>query len=397
MLWPWVIAGVFLLSRSRVPAGSPTPAAMRITGGVVLAGLAVAMVAGGALSHEEAHRREAEARHPTIACLSAKLQTGGPIDCPEFNLPDLSPAVAYARYLDASFVRYFPIHPVPLGTNPPAPWFRWSRDADRVRVVNGERLAGGAWRSHGDVQLLIDVGRPEAMGQCAMLDVQGRVRTTAPNTVMAFFLPWGQSQYTAKASDMQAIGPDRDTFHLRLEHPLGFGDTLRLDPVEGAGEFEILDLEVRCRLRSRTEGIEPFFALAQTRQPVSLHRLEPVAGLAGGFRAGEESHAVFRTGYRYRMSTCRVLEVEARFAVERDDEAQLYFRPRGVGAFNEEHSRTLPVRASQEPQRLVFTVESPGGFHDELRFDPVRQPQAIRFDNLEVRCLKRTLRVRDED
>jgi hypothetical protein len=69
--------------------------------------------------------------------------------------------------------------------------------------------------------------------------------------------------------------------------------------------------------------------------------------------------------------------------------ARLFFRPLGANGFSEPDSLWHQVSPQPKPENLTFVVESAGGFEDQLRLDPVRRPQALRFVDVKVRCLRR--------
>jgi hypothetical protein len=230
-----------------------------------------------------------------------------------------------------------------------------------------------------------------------MVDIQGTIQPSSADEVTLFFRPWGQADFDSYSTMSRKIGPgaDEQSFHFRIEHPLGFEDQLRIDPVRRAGEFRINEIEVRCRLRLRTDVSPPFYSVRDGGRSIALQRLAPMAEGDGRFRSGEDPNAVFRTGKPYQMASCRFLEVDALFEAEFDDTAQLYFLPRDVHMFSETNSVTHAVEGSKL-QHVTFIAESASGFADELRLDPVRMPQVLRFVDVQVRCLKRTLRHRKE-
>jgi hypothetical protein len=49
----------------------------------------------------------------------------------------------------------------------------------------------------------------------------------------------------------------------------------------------------------------------------------------------------------------------------------------------------LPLTQQARPESYLFVAESLSGFEDAQRFDPVSQPQDIRFEDVKVRCLAR--------
>jgi putative flippase GtrA len=386
LLWPWVVAGVLLLAQRQ-----GLPPWIRATGPGAVAVAVAGMVAAGALNHDAVHQREAAAREPTVTCLAGKLQHGELLDCPEFNLPDLRPAFVYARHIGASFTRYFPILPIELGSDAaPAPQFRWSRDAQRVRRSELPAALHSPSGRPGSPRLIVDLG--EDLRYCAILDVRGRVRAGSDDHVTVHFRHWGEKAFSAQSALSSPVGPRRPVFHFQIDSPLGFENELGLTPGEEARGHVVEELEVRCRLRLAVDLIQPFFGVRDGKRPPALRNIEPMADGVGRFKAGERPMVVFTTGKTYEMATCRSLEVAVIYRVEREDVVQLFYRPGGARRFTEEHSVTQPVSPRDGMRRVVLVAESPAGFVDELRLDPVRQAQALTFFDIELRCLRRTLR-----
>lgn len=389
LLWPWVVAGLILLAQ-RPGAPVPGPVARRLGLAAVAMGTA-GMVAAGALGHVATYQRAAADRRPAISCLVDKLQRGGRIECEEFNLPDLTPAYVYARHIGASFVRYFPVLPIELGVDSPAPLFRLGRDAGRPP---GPAPAAAEPAPGADSPLrprhVIDLGA-EAR-DCAMLDVRGRARSAGADRVTVFFKPWGQRDFHADSSMTRPVTPASGHFLFRIEHPIGFENGLGIQG--GSPQVELEALEVRCRLRLRKHLIHPFHGVRDSKMPLRLERMERLADGPGRFRVGDRPHATFRTGRGYEMATCRTLEAVVIFQVEKEDIVQLYYRPRGSGGFVELHSVAQTVSPRSGMHHVALIAESPSGFADELRLDPVRKAQVVQFYDVELRCLRRTLRPR---
>lgn len=390
LLWPWLVAGVMVVGDRSVAPGLVRPLA-RPAGSVVVMTAVALMIWLGALGHFERHRLDASFRNSTVECLMDQLQKGEGIHCQEFNLPDLTHAYIYARQIEASFVRYFPVLPLELGVDSPPPWFRLSRDGDKVEARDLVRQAGLSYRAGDHPQLDITVGPPMDMAACAMLDVKGLIKTTGSDTVQLFFRPLGQREFTLASSASQPIsgGPQASEFSFRAENALGFEKTLRLLPVTSKQQFELGEVEVRCRLRDRFDAVAPFYAMSNSTIPAELRNIEPIGDGEGRFRASALPRIVFRTGQGHTMASCRFLEVQANYQVETSDIGQLFFRPLGVDGFSEPDSLWKPVSPQPKPENLTFVAESASGFEDQLRLDPVRRPQALRFVDIKVRCLRR--------
>jgi putative flippase GtrA len=386
LLWPWVVAAAVVLLRGRRTSWTPASA---VLSPLTCAAAIVLMVWGGAFGHFGHHRMEASFRKATVTCLMTQLQRGNGIDCPEFNIGDLTPAYVYARRVGASFVRYFPVLPAELGLDDPPPWFRLGRDPANVELYNMTAAPGG-YVAGPDPRLTIRLGRAEEMENCVMLDVTAVVSASQDDMVQLYFRPRGQAQFSESSSSIQALkgGAGPAKFAFRLESQTGFEDSLRLDPVNKAQEFTLPQLEVRCRLSHSTR---PFFELDQPPKPVYMldsAQLDPVIGDLGAYRAGDESMVAFRTDRPMQMRECNVLAVEVQVTAQREARAQVFFMPRGEDEFIEKNTATLAVRPMPggQPQPLEFRFESSTGFDNKLRFDPVDAAQDIRLTNVKVSC-----------
>lgn len=394
LLWPWLAAGAMVAWERSGSVGS------RLRGGGALVSVLVVfgvlgMLRLGALDHFERHRRESSFRRGTVECLMEQLQKGEGIRCEEFNLPDLTPAYIYARDIGASFVRYFPVLPLELGLDPPSPWFRLSRDGGRTQLRNIDPLAGPFLRAGDDAQLHIDIANTAGMASCVMIDVRGMLKVEHPDTVRLYFRPLGQQEFSeASSRSLPVQGVKKaSVFSFRLEHPVGFESTMRLDPVASSQRFELAELEVRCRLKSRYDTISPFYAITDGTSPGKLESMKPLGDGPGRFRAGDNAQVLFRTGHRHNMASCRLLEVQAIYRVQAADAGKLYFRPKGAGGFSEQHSVSLPVAPEAQARAFSFVAHSAAGFEDGLRFDPVERPQDVQFEDIKVKCLKRIDRL----
>ncbi|MFC5500501.1 GtrA family protein [Caenimonas terrae] len=389
LLWPWVIAAAIVLFKGRRPA---LPTSLAAASPVLCAAAIYLMVAGGALAHFQRHQMEASFRNATVTCLMSQLQKGEGIDCPEFNMPDLTPAYIYARRIGASFVRYFPILPLDLGVDDPPPWFRLSRDEARVDRHN-VTAQGAGYLAGDDPQFHIRIGRPVEMANCVLLDVTALVSADRDDEMQVYFRGYGQPEFSEEHSRKMALkgraGPKAISF--QVESDSGFEDTLRVDPVNKQQPFSMPQLEVRCRLKYSTL---PFFTLAQPPKGAQLldsAYLDPVAGDVHAYRAGDDAQVTFRTDKPQTMAECSTLDVQAKMSVEHKANAQIYFVGRGKKEFTEKASVMLPVAPTGDatPQQLVFRLESPIGFEDRLRFDPVDSAQRVRVSDVQVSCHRR--------
>jgi hypothetical protein len=90
------------------------------------------------------------------------------------------------------------------------------------------------------------------------------------------------------------------------------------------------------------------------------------------------------------MIKCRRINVTARIRAEESDVAQLFYKIPGQSKFTETASRIAPFEYNTQPIELLFNLDSPHGFTDEFRFDPVTKSQKIGLLSLDVKCRIRT-------
>jgi len=95
---------------------------------------------------------------------------------------------------------------------------------------------------------------------------------------------------------------------------------------------------------------------------------------------------IFNTGNAKKMAECKTLEMEVSMKVSESSLAQLFFMSPNQTDYQESAAATQMVHADGHFKNIIFTVHSPNGFIDKLRFDPVTMPQQFDIKELEVRC-----------
>ncbi|MEO8117746.1 MAG: hypothetical protein ABI606_00300, partial [Rhodoferax sp.] len=174
LLWPWLAAALIVswqpLSKTTLAHKAPVATALTTS---LVAVFVLLMIDGGVFRHASQYKSEVFFRLPTIACLAGQLQRDEVIDCPEFGKHDMRAAYAYGRTTGASFVRHFPILPISLGSDEPAPWFRWTRDKASVTMhnVRPAKTSGLSLLAEADSQIWFETGRGVEMARCMLLDV----------------------------------------------------------------------------------------------------------------------------------------------------------------------------------------------------------------------------------
>lgn len=248
LLFPWLAGGLALAGRR-----GATWRPRAVLAGVLVLACAVAWFRG--VFDVPAFYRAASAYQANeIRCLTRQLGTGQPVVCPGYTMmgiTDLSPAYAYAREINASFVRYLPL--VERG--------RFGKDL--LGGVSAASLPETQWRqsralpdgwrqSDGDAQLIIDIPDRADAARCRVLGVQLGVRAHEPSAAQVFYRAEGQTNYTEDASVRKAYTPGQDGNALvefvieTRDH--GFEPALRIDPHRGHEPFQLTDLRVACLL-----------------------------------------------------------------------------------------------------------------------------------------------------
>ena len=391
ILWPWLLAALIRLAADSASRRSAERALVLLP--VALLPL---VIAAGAMDHFSAHEKEVRYRLPTIACLMAQAQRGEGINCAEFNMPDFSPAFDYGRRTGASFVRHYPILPIPLGIDDPAPLFRLSRDRDRTTYHRLEALSEGSdrYRAGDDAQLSIRTGEVAPMANCSLLQLTAKLRSDTDAYAQVYFRRRNQPGFSEEASARAELPRSKRWQILRFElaSASGFEDALRFDPTNSAQSIEIGEVEVRCRIAGAVDpevavSAIPLYRLGEGSGTISTTRISRVG--AGVFRGDSDPSMILSVGRPKQMRACAKLGVEVVLRTEVEDFAQLFYLPRGERDFVEERSSRLPVAVSQHGRLMRFQVQSSSGFEDEIRFDPVSRPQRFGLNWLAVSCLKR--------
>ena len=245
LLWPWVAAAACVVLRGHLHGGQR----LAVSLGVVLT---VLMLAGGVLSHAQSHGETAAWRQANLRCLLAQMQRGETVDCPEYVTVDMAAAYAHGRASGAAFVRQFPVLPMPVGDHPP-PAFRWTRDGMHAQLHELSWDPGGAvLRSTGsDPQMLLQMGAPEALARCRLLQVSALLRSDQADILQVFYRSLGETDYTEAHSQRvswQAAPGVLQRLDLQIDSATGFESHLRVDPGSRPQSIELLELEVRCQL-----------------------------------------------------------------------------------------------------------------------------------------------------
>jgi hypothetical protein len=382
LLWPWALAALLAWLRS-----SPAIHARWINRAVLPLMLLFApfVFVQGAFDHQNQHKTESIYRRDEVACLMGRLQSGQAIFCREFNMPDMTPAYRYAAKINASFVRYFPLLPIPLGSDDPSPLYRWTRDGSATTLHNLVIGKDQSLVARDDPHFLIKTGLPGSMQACQLLDVRMSIQPTQADVVQLLYKVTGQPNFDEATSQKQdvLVQPQPQIISFRLESPNGFQDELRLDLVTQAQALKLQEIEVRCRLRADDA---PFFVLRPGIDSVRLVNMTLISSQTLSFQAAADPTLVFATGRAREMARCATLTFSASLQVPTSQSAQVFFRRKGESDFSEAASVSQKILPSQQPAKISFRLHSRIGFEDEIRFDPVDNAPNFRLSDIQLVC-----------
>lgn len=247
LLWPWLFAGIVLLSKRTIPGER-----RYIVWGFIALLLAVFAIDQGATSHFKTFKDVSVKRTSTdLACLRRKLEGAGGIVCPTLApYGDLRPAFRYAIRTGASFIRYLP--PTMAGSDPGSgPQFIMAfTDPSSYRVVHsrvehadahGLQLSGAR-----DPMIIFSTGKQPALSDCVALQVVADVWAAYADRAQLFYRPMGVEKFNEHDSIRVDLKKGGSRVNFVAVSPTGFTDRIRLDPVANYQPSRVTDLAVRC-------------------------------------------------------------------------------------------------------------------------------------------------------
>lgn len=139
-------------------------------------------------------------------------------------------------------------------------------------------------------------------------------------------------------------------------------------------------------LGKRRETIAAFYKMDGNAKP----RMRGLEALGNGvFRAvGGDPQLLIQTNLPQITRRCTTLDVEIDIKASTRDTLQLFYAPAGE---SEEYSELSSVRAAVGGdgawQTVVFRLESPNGFFESMRLDPVTRPQVLEMSGIRLYCV----------
>lgn len=251
LLWPWVAAAGFSALKELSSSGERYTHAFALVVPLIAIPYAIAF---GAFSHQSFFGSHEKWRLATqVRCLQTALNKNEDITCPTLYPGNLTTAFAHGEQIGSSFTRYFARNPAPPPADEAASNLRLPIRLETLRLINiaGTRQKGDAvaYEAMPDPILIADLP-PHSLRQCSHVEVAVLMRASQPDSAQMFYLPSGQTEYTAQAS-VSAPVPGQETgfawIVLSARSVRGFEAELRLDPVGQKQNFEVKELEVRCR------------------------------------------------------------------------------------------------------------------------------------------------------
>ena len=252
LLPPWMIAGLIELGKSQpfqFQRISKFAAAAAVSATISL------LIVGPTLSQGSYFRAQQQWRLSNdIACVRIAIEERR-MTCPWYADDSLLPGLDYARLTGASFMRYFPLHPTPLGKGDPPPLFSMTDvPSHAMTLINTEvvRVDGDATLfSAGDDPVIVVTLPAGTLRQCGILEVSGLTQIEREDTAEIFLLKPDQAEFASPPAASAAIPATTSAafsqFTMFASSPTGFGDRVRIDPVAIRQPFAMKALEIRCR------------------------------------------------------------------------------------------------------------------------------------------------------
>lgn len=245
ILWSWVVAILFLLMKKY-----SSNLSYKIALVIPLIVIPFTLYSG-VFNHAPYFKHDAEVKINGISCINQELQKKSDINCPQIYPAPLKSALFKAKETGASFTRLIPI------SIPTVPIFKMSNDLigkpiGLKNVVVSEHKDGivTLQSKDNDPMIFFNTGNAEKMAECRTLEMEVSMRISQSTFAQLFFMLPNQSDYQESASIIQWIDASNDFKNMifTVNSSNGFSDKLRFDPVATSQQFDIKELEIRCRI-----------------------------------------------------------------------------------------------------------------------------------------------------
>jgi len=246
ILWSWVVAILFLFVKKYSNN-------LLYKVAVIIPLIVIPFTLfSGVFDHGKYFQHESKIRINGISCITQELQKGSEINCPQLYPAPLKLAFFKAKETGASFTRT-----IPTIISDTSLIFQMSKDLNnktielKNAVVNEHKNGVFTLQSkNNDPIIIFNIGDVKKMEACKTLDIIVSMRVSQSTIAQIFFMLPHQTNYQESASATQMIHADENFKNIifTVNSPNGFSDKLRFDPVTMPQQFDIKELEVRCRM-----------------------------------------------------------------------------------------------------------------------------------------------------
>lgn len=250
ILWPWV-AAVGLVVSCKIRKSSW----IRVVAPLVAILFAILLFIQGVFDHDSYYRYVTNRRLQGLSCMLTDLQKGGKMFCPSLDVVDVSAPYLFALSHSSSFIRYLPMLGLPIEEEPFKPLFRLSKEGTtKLSFKDIEIIEHAATeyrlRAGNDSWMTLKTGDADALKRCVTVEVGVRLRVLNDDLLQVFYTDTNGGSYNDNMlkSIPTTGGKEFQDIVVMITNPVGFSDTIRIDPVLAPQEFEIEDIVVRCRL-----------------------------------------------------------------------------------------------------------------------------------------------------
>ncbi|MBC3949223.1 hypothetical protein [Pseudomonas folii] len=143
-----------------------------------------------------------------------------------------------------------------------------------------------------------------------------------------------------------------------------------------------------------TDNPAPLFRLSNQLANIKLVNMSTIPGTGTelSYLSGNDPMMILPLTGNSSIENCSHLTVVAKIRSTTDSLAQVFFLTKESSGYAQENSQTVAIHNQATSQLLQFDLNSSSGFKNEIRFDPVTEPQKFTIDDLEIRCRAATAR-----
>ncbi len=230
IFWSWVVAILFLLIRKH------SNDLLNKVALIIPLIMIPFTLYSGAFDHAPYFKHGAEVKINGFNCIIKELQKGTTVNCPQLYPAPLKAGISNAKETGASFTRLI------SSLIPTTPIFRISEDS--LNEPSSVELKNVVVSEHKNGVVILQSEDTDPM----IIFNTGNVSESS--LAQLFFMSPNQTDYQESAAATQMVHADGHFKNIifTVHSPNGFIDKLRFDPVTMPQQFDIKELEVRCRM-----------------------------------------------------------------------------------------------------------------------------------------------------